>query len=409
MRSRILLISLFCCIVVSSHGQQYGWIDLSTNIPDHDSTFNTLRDVQFIGQKGWIAASLKDIQARIYHTTDGGLSFKVQEFPQNSGAYCTSLFMRDTLTGYATTNTGNILCTSDGGLNWSIIGSGMGLLHSLSFPPLPEPFGYACSANGSVYRITGKDIVLDLHLSAYFYSITCPVNSNEAWVCGGPAIRHRNSSGWQIGDQNYSTGYAYNSICFTDNFHGWAVGANGIIIYTSNGTDWLGVQGLPDNNLNDVYFINTNEGWTVGNEIILHSVDGGITWNQEATSLLDSTLLTSVFAPGNHEVYAVGTRANKACFLKYSEIIGLNEQPDTESWLYPNPAKNKCKLQLAGYKRKQSVVELCELSGKKVRLVFTGFIPDMGIDVDLEGLPSGLYYLRVYMGGQVISHKIVKQ
>lgn len=65
----ILILSL---PFTNGRAQQYGWVDLSANIPD---TAVLLADVFFIGQTGWVAGGHDTtLSAAIYKTTDGGQS-----------------------------------------------------------------------------------------------------------------------------------------------------------------------------------------------------------------------------------------------------------------------------------------------------------------------------------------------
>ena len=406
---KVIFISIFAlCTLNFALSQQYGWIDLGANIPDSNTVQKNLRDVCFIGQEGWIAGQYNE--AKVYYTPDGGLTFTSQSFPANSGQACQSVFMRTPQDGYAVTNTGHILKTTDGGTNWSTIGTGMGLLYSISFPPLPEPSGYVSSGNGWVYKITGSTIVQELHLiGASFYSICFPQNSDEGWVCGGATIRHRNSSGWIIGDQNYSTGYSYNAIHFIDNQHGWAVG-NQVIIRTLNGIDWFGVTNSYNYSYNDVCFVSTQEGWIVGNKILLHSTDGGLTWIKEAENLTDSAFLKSVFAVNNHEVYVTGQKnlgnnQYRSVLLKYTQITGIGERPAVGFNVFPNPTSGK--FQISSDKFQVQRVEIVDLYGNKVDDIKGIFGAD-GMEFDISHLTAGMYFIKITCNNFSVTKKLMK-
>ncbi len=71
-------------------------------------------------------------------------------------------------------------------------------------------------------------------------------------------------------------------VTFVDN-NGWAVGSNGIILYSNNsGTDWV-FQSPPSNitvDFSDLFFINADSGWIVGDSgVILATSDGGLNCN----------------------------------------------------------------------------------------------------------------------------------
>jgi photosystem II stability/assembly factor-like uncharacterized protein len=409
----ILIISMAGFITCFS--QQYGWVDLSQNVPDSNYWNKNLRDIFFIGQEGWITGHFES-ELRVWHTTDGGNSFTTQVVPLNSGNGM-SIFMRSLQEGYLVTNEGHVLRTQDGGNNWTTIGTGLGLLYSISFPPLPDTSGYICAGSGGkVCRVTGSNIAIEFTTPQTLTSIVFPVNSSEGWVCGGPDIRHRNFSGWHA-DQNYDNGKWYNAIFFTDNQHGWAVGVpqsgEGTIIYTANGTDWLGIPNLPDNNLNDVFLINNQEGWAVGNYIILHTTDGGLTWVKDQPLLADTAIFISVFAVNNHEVYVCGLTGNgelqKRILLKYTIIEGVKNQEETYFAIFPNPASNRCELQCEKCRNKRCEIELLDIYGRSVINVFSGMFPEEGVEIDLHSMRVGIYFVRFSYGSSVAVTKLVKQ
>ncbi|MCX6251463.1 MAG: YCF48-related protein [Bacteroidetes bacterium] len=417
MKKLILILHFAFCILPFAFAQQYGWIDLSPNIPDSNNIYKSLRDVYFIGQEGWISGGYYT-DAKIYHTSDGGLTFTSQPLPANTLGNGMSIAMRSLQEGYFVTNNGHVLRTLDGGNSWMTIGTGLGLLYSISFPPLPDTSGYICAGSGGkVCRVTGNTVTIEFTTPATLTSIVFPVNSTDGWVCGGTVIRHRTSAGWHP-DQNYSTGEWYNGIHFVDNLNGWSVGVpnwkgkHGTIIHTSNGTDWI-FQTDPDtNNLNDVFFLNTQEGWAVGNEVILHTTDGSVTWTKEPTSVTDSTLLLSVFAVNNHEVYITGRKYganfNRALLLKYTQVSGIEDKSVVDFTVYPNPVQDNFRMQDTKCKMVDCDIELLDLSGRKVMKVFKGRIPSDGKEFDMSHLPPGIYFCRISTSNSIVTKKIVK-
>ncbi|MBE0570088.1 MAG: T9SS type A sorting domain-containing protein, partial [Ignavibacteriaceae bacterium] len=73
------------------------------------------------------------------------------------------------------------------------------------------------------------------------------------------------------------------SLYFMNENYGWACGAAGKIIRTTNyGLDWLPGNSGVNVELRDIKFINQDEGWSVGlGGKILHSGDGGSNWLQQ--------------------------------------------------------------------------------------------------------------------------------
>jgi photosystem II stability/assembly factor-like uncharacterized protein len=404
--------------------QQYGWIDLSDNIPDSNVT---MKDIHAIGQEVWIAHG-NNPNSVVYYSSDGGQSFIAQAVPANSGMGM-GVFMRSSLEGYLVSNTGRILRTLDGGNNWTTISTVGGSLYSISFPPLPEPTGYTCGSSGRIFSITNSTVTLDhVVTGATFYSIVFPVNSTEGWVCGGTAVKHRTSAGWQW-DQNYPPEFL-NSIYFVDNLNGWTVqtpsvgSTKNVVWYTHDGHNWSGYY-IPDNsNLNDICFINTSEGWAVGNNLIIHTIDGGTTWIKEPTSITDSTLLLSVFAVNNHEVYVVGRKYgvgfNRSLLLKYTIVTGIQEYTGKESGIlfqnHPNPFNQStviswqvpvCSPHLAV--SSHEILKVYDFMGKEIRtLVDKDMVPgEYKVTFYAAGLPAGVYFYQLQVNGHIETKKMI--
>lgn len=58
-----------------------------------------------------------------------------------------------------------------------------------------------------------------------------------------------------------------------------AVGSNGVIAYSRNGTEWIQAQVPTQVLLTTVFFVDDKEGWAAGHDtLILHTKDGGETW-----------------------------------------------------------------------------------------------------------------------------------
>ncbi len=86
-----------------------------------------------------------------------------------------------------------------------------------------------------------------------------------------------------------------NDVFFTDG-QGWAVGENGTIVHTGNGTRWHDQNSGVNVDLHGIYFQDIFKGWAVGAQgAILNTEDGGITWKQQI-SLTTATLYDVDFA-----------------------------------------------------------------------------------------------------------------
>ncbi|MBI4648400.1 MAG: hypothetical protein HY738_17910, partial [Bacteroidia bacterium] len=143
-------------------------------------------------------------------------------------------------------------------------------------------------------------------------------------TCMTPVL---NAQQWTT--QSSGTFENLNDICFTDVFHGWAVGDNGVIRFTTDGgyhwnpqtsgvTSMLNAVYFADNKteqtsgttlaLNCISFIDNQTGWLGGNsDAIVFTNDGGQTWTSKASGYYPTTNgiwftdINNGWAAGNNE------------------------------------------------------------------------------------------------------------
>lgn len=118
--------------------------------------------------------------------------------------------------------------------------------------------------------------------------------------------------------------YPVHDLCFVNEQKGFAVGAMGLILTTNDGgNSWKKCKKLTDSSLSKLFFINEKEGWIAGGRIrsaeanetmshderggdgiILHTSDGGETWEIQFASR--GTYLFGIFFTDNNHGWAVG-------------------------------------------------------------------------------------------------------
>jgi len=404
--SRILLLLFALSPTLLALGQQYGWKDLSANIPIEAE----LTDVYFISDdEGWITTLYAD--PIILHTTDGGITFEQQQVPLDGDLL--AIHMLDNMHGYCGISSGFIFMTEDGGANWNILAS-MGTLTDISFPPdanPDDPVGYACGDFGNVWEIKDTLTNLNTGLTGTFRGISSS-SVNNVWITGVGRIYYFDGTGFTSQSSPAGT---FNDIHFFNDDEGWVVGDAGVIGGTTNGGDTWIRQTVIDpqaKSLYGVFFYDSNLGWAVGNDgAILHTSDGGENWNTEAVGLTVEDLSGVHFtSPTNG--YVVG---NNKTLLKYTEVTGLeDEQGSTYGIeLYPNPTTSQFKLITDNWRGSVKVlkVEVVDLFGHVLELNNNRTIEQLNnsaIEFDISNLPPGIYLLRIYLENQMIVKKIIK-
>lgn len=89
---------------------------------------------------------------------------------------------------------------------------------------------------------------------------------------------------WDL--QISNTGNNLLQCSFVDSLHGWVVGENGTILYTSNGgVNWVSQNSPVKYNISDVKFVSRQKGWAIANDnfaqstSVLQTSNGGVTWS----------------------------------------------------------------------------------------------------------------------------------
>ncbi len=104
--------------------------------------------------------------------------------------------------------------------------------------------------------------------------------------------------------QNSGVTTSLNDVYFTDAQTGWAVGDNGVIVYTTDGGQtWAGQTSGTTERLKAVFFIDADKGWAVGGstkKTMLRTIDGGSTWEDiSANNIPNAVMLDVAFADAN--------------------------------------------------------------------------------------------------------------
>ena len=99
-----------------------------------------------------------------------------------------------------------------------------------------------------------------------------------------------------------------NAVAFAGAQNGWAVGAGGVIVATTNGgADWTAQTSGVSTGLNAVAFAGTQNGWAVGaGGAIVATTNGGATWTAQSSGV--TTALSAVAFIDSQNGWAVGAK-----------------------------------------------------------------------------------------------------
>ncbi|MBN2173565.1 MAG: C10 family peptidase [Bacteroidales bacterium] len=78
--------------------------------------------------------------------------------------------------------------------------------------------------------------------------------------------------------------------------------------------------------------------------------------------------------------------------------------------LQPNPASGKIKITYTLHNQNQTIIELTDITGKKVKRLQNEVMPagNHSINCDIDDLPQGIYFCQLRAGNEMITKKIVK-
>jgi photosystem II stability/assembly factor-like uncharacterized protein len=175
---------------------------------------------------------------------------------------------------------GNILHTTDGGMNWSeLLNNCFGIFF------LDEKKSWSIiNANSIVHSNDGLQTNEEQtnSVSHAFFNDIEVIDSNNVFICG-----HKEILGTTNGGKNWNVLHADSEINFLSitNKHQelWSVGSHGTIVHsTDDGSTWVEEQ-LVGSYLKDIFYINSSVGFTVGIESfigkIFRTTDGGKNWD----------------------------------------------------------------------------------------------------------------------------------
>ena len=147
MKKLILLINLALCTLHFAFAQQYGWKNISANLPTFyndtviinggaDTLIANISGISFLDDNhGWICTyhPFDGEPSAVLETTDGGRTWTEHSAPLAGH----DIYMINAENGYFGAYNGMIYKTADGGETWTYHGHLTVALYDLEFPPRP--------------------------------------------------------------------------------------------------------------------------------------------------------------------------------------------------------------------------------------------------------------------------------
>lgn len=427
-----ILILVLISSLTNGFTQQHGWKEISKNLPDYpfdttiinngaDTVIAIITDISFItNDEGWMTTwhAFSNEHAAILHTTDGGETWEVQTVMRP----CQVIHMVDATIGYAGSDGGLIFNTTDGGENWTYYGITGAPVTGMSFPPGSDT-GYVCSyMSSNLQQITPAGVnPIPLGNADWWHSLSAP--SHELiWISSGNSVWTFDEDG--LTDQPIASTW-YNSIFFVRNDLGWGVGHDGvkgsnpgtISGCTGKNIPWVHLK-YTEQPLYEVFALDENHVWAGGyNGYIYYSENASDFGFDSLTSTGWSNVnfvsqpnprpdveFLSLFFTSPQNGFASG---GKNVLLKYSQVSGFEEAENLEFEVFPNPARDKFKMQNIKCKPGDCDINLVDFLGRKVMDVFEGKLSLEEIEINVSHLPAGVYFVQLVTGNGLMTRKII--
>ncbi len=224
---------------------------------------------------GWLVGDFNTLA----HTTDQGRTWihcPTQE-PRRITFY-------DSLYGWYDSNFG-IIHTTDGGSSWfSQSSSGDGYLNQIQF--CSRRNGWAVSELGHLIRTSdGGTTWRSMRISNASLNGIAVFDSLHCLIVGDSGIIYNAINGGNhFTRQNSGVQSNLSGIARIDDQNLWVVGDSGVILHTiDGGSTWIRQQSPVTTYLRSIAFDNAGNGWIVGDSAtILHTTNGGTTFVQES-------------------------------------------------------------------------------------------------------------------------------
>src|SRR5690554_482213 len=175
------------------------------------------------------------------------------------------------------------------------------------------------------------------------------------------------------------------------------------------GQTWSDISSnLPSIPVNDIIVYPSQNILFVATDLyVWYSKNDGVSWDILGNGLPLTVITDLKFHEPSKTLYA-GTFGRAMHKFDVSDILGVEDDVLTSNSIkiFPNPTE--AEFNIAQNLTTDGTVELFDVSGKKLRDLFNGkFQTAKTINIKTEGMPAGVYFVRINSGGQSVTKKLV--
>lgn len=311
---------------------------------------------------------------------------------------------------------GLILHSADGGTNWEVAQSA-GQDYDIYGLDIDRVSGHGIAGGSGNTIIWTNDFGLSWtyieggYMSSYYCA--CMANADFGAVAGSnsifqPLIGYTMDGGQSFNGQSFyptfgGTGNEGNArdCYFFDSDNGFFVGAlwdgQGFLTKDINwGAQFWDAISF-DHPIFAVSFRNQDIGVVAGGNnnipLIAETNDGGYSWDYAEVTGNSKTLYDIIFV--GYTGYAVGQSGE---ILRRDYMPGITEENSSgKITIRPNPASDFATIHISLQSSQPVEIVLYDLAGRVLQNVFSGTLPagSTSIEMNIDNLPAGLYYLKM--------------
>lgn len=354
----------------------------------------------------------------IVKTTNAGTTWEQQVSGTSSFLYDVGILSADTV--FATTTGYTLLYTVDGGSSWNQRAVPFEI-QTFAITFTDANTGYA--AGIGMYKTTNRGVnwTVLTYLSTFFGMYFLDSYTGYGVMSTGQILRTSNGgSNWSIQSSGVSTSLI--SVCFVNNTTGFTVGANGVILRTTD-------QPLPvelDYFNSNVTGRRVNLAWGTTWELnnagfeIEASIEPNGEWLKKGSVIGSGTTNSPVdyqynvvlSVPGKYRfrLKQIDYNGNYEFHYMDSPVEIKNPSKFDVSQNYPNPSNPNSKVDIQLPYEGVLSVQLFDITGKEMK--YSSVFKPAGfhsVSIDGSDLSSGIYFYRITLRGEENSYSEIRK
>lgn len=363
------------------------------------------------------------------HTHDGGMNWDGTSFNGQGAAEIRSIHFADQNNGWAVgvelwAGAALILHTADGGNSWeSQLLDNYSSLHDVYFADTLT--GWTVGEGGTILHTIDGGLTWEQQPTNNFrdlYSIDF-INSEIGWIIGAEGtIYHTTNGGDSWVFQSSGTTADFNTVCFVDSLNGWISGTGGILHTVDGGISW-NVQYYNGWQFKSIKFTDVQNGWVLHTPNvspyyentyteILQTNDGGMNWTVQEID--PGPNLSRIFFTDDNNGWVIGSggtimHTNNGGISGSNEVIKAKRNKSLVN-SFPNPFSTSTTITYELQHRSSVQINIYNHQGEIAKSLVNRNESKGIHHIKFNGfeLGSGIYYLVLKTNEGVQTKKMIK-